>query len=58
MQILNPCKKCLVKMMCRTRCPEMQDFWNTREKFFDRLGKLGVTSSVLVIIITILYYNE
>jgi len=50
MTIFNPCKKCLVKSMCRLRCYKRQDFWNTRAIFFDYLGKTGCTLALITIL--------
>lgn len=52
MQILNPCRECIVKAMCQIRCPARQDFWDTREKLVNAVCKLMVTSAILTIIIT------
>jgi len=52
MHILNPCRKCIVKAMCRIRCPARQDFWDTREKLVNVVCKLMIASAILAIIIT------
>ena len=30
MQFKNPCKKCIVKTVCKERCYYEQDYWETR----------------------------
>ena len=52
MQILNPCKRCIVKAMCQIRCPARQTYWNTREKVVNVVCTLMVTSAILTIIFT------
>jgi len=50
MQILNPCRKCIVRAICRIRCPARQDFWDTREKTITFICKSSVTCALLVLL--------
>ena len=54
MTLFNPCKKCIVRSMCRVRCHARQDFWDTREKLTGIIPMILVSVSLGIIIVTFL----
>jgi hypothetical protein len=50
MTIINPCKKCLVNVMCQYRCNKRQDYWDTRYNFFKYLTKIMLVLSFISIL--------
>ena len=41
MTIMNPCRECIVKVVCSDRCPACQDFWDTRRFVSEWLVRIG-----------------
>jgi len=50
MTLFNPCRKCIVRPMCRQRCHSRQDYWDTREKSVNIVCKSMVALAILTII--------
>jgi hypothetical protein len=49
MTILNPCRKCLVKPICRYRCDKRQNYWDTIADFWNYLSKVLIIIAMLTI---------
>lgn len=47
MKIFDPCKKCLVKSMCRERCESRQSYWDTRSEIVDWFIAISISMSVV-----------
>lgn len=50
MQILNPCRKCILKSICTARCEEKQKFWDIRVEIFEWIERILLVSCVVIIL--------
>ncbi len=54
MKIVNPCRKCIVKVVCSERCPASQDFWDTRLFASEWFAKIGIVFSLIGLSLSIM----
>ena len=54
MVIMDPCRKCLVKVVCSERCPASQDFWDTRRTASEWFSKIAIVVSLIGLSLSII----
>ena len=56
MQFRNPCKLCIIRPICRVRCPARQDFWDTRANITEVVSRGLIALSLITIMVSVFIY--
>ena len=53
MVIMDPCRQCIVKVVCSERCPASQEFWVTRRTASEWFAAMAIIASLLCLFLSI-----